>query len=203
MTQIPEWFETYSGIKFYPLNPKVEDINIIDIVNSLTQLVRAGGHFKHFYSIASHLINCTSEAEQRTKDWDKDKQEEFLKQVFIHDFTEAYVSDLVSPLKRSIPEYKEVENKIEQVIYEKFGVTLDKNSDNYKLLKEIDVAITAYEAYHLMPNLKHWDTSYSYLVENKDKRDLSHIDLSENKINDVKISFIWMFDELFPNFKVN
>lgn len=40
----------------------------------------------------------------------------------LHDSTEAYVADLPSPLKSLVPGFKEIENRIMEVIAEKFGI---------------------------------------------------------------------------------
>ena len=56
---------TYSGIRFYPLEPVKEDIKIEDIAHSLSLMTRANGHCKHFYSVAQHSINCYKEAKAR------------------------------------------------------------------------------------------------------------------------------------------
>ena len=56
---------TYTKTEFYPLEPKIEDINITDISHALSLLCRANGHFKHFYSVGLHSINCAYEAMAR------------------------------------------------------------------------------------------------------------------------------------------
>ena len=54
--------KTYSGIMFDPLNPREELIRIGDIAHALSMLCRANGHFKSFYSVGQHCINCAREA---------------------------------------------------------------------------------------------------------------------------------------------
>ena len=60
-----DYILTYSKIKFYPLEPIKSDIDIVDIAHALSLITRANGHFKHFYSVAQHSINCYKEAKQR------------------------------------------------------------------------------------------------------------------------------------------
>ncbi len=43
------WIQTYTGKKFYPLNPRSEDINLIDIAHALSMQCRFTGHTKRFY----------------------------------------------------------------------------------------------------------------------------------------------------------
>lgn len=50
---------------FDPLNPDLELVNITDIAHALSLLCRANGHFRNFYSVAQHSINCLEEAKER------------------------------------------------------------------------------------------------------------------------------------------
>ena len=56
---------TNSHKMFDPLHPNVELIDISDIAHSLSMLCRANGHFKSFYSVGQHSINCAKEAKAR------------------------------------------------------------------------------------------------------------------------------------------
>ena len=49
--------KTYTGVMFDPLNPNLELIDILDIAHALSQLRRANGHFRSFYSVGQHCIN--------------------------------------------------------------------------------------------------------------------------------------------------
>jgi hypothetical protein len=56
---------TYTKKLFDPLHPNAERIDIEDIAHALSMLCRANGHFKSFYSVAQHSINCMQEAKAR------------------------------------------------------------------------------------------------------------------------------------------
>ena len=56
---------THSKKMFDPLHPKTELIDIEDIAHALAMLCRANGHFKTFYSVCQHSINCMHEAVAR------------------------------------------------------------------------------------------------------------------------------------------
>ena len=60
-----EYILTYIKSKFYPLEPLMEDIKIEDISYALSLMTRANRHFKHFYSVAQHSVNCYKEAKIR------------------------------------------------------------------------------------------------------------------------------------------
>lgn len=45
------WISTYTGGRWYPLDPRVEEVNIEDIAHSLSMLCRYNGHCKFFYCL--------------------------------------------------------------------------------------------------------------------------------------------------------
>jgi hypothetical protein len=94
---------TFSKQKFSPLQAKAEEIDIIDIAHALSLLCRANGHIRHFYSVAQHSLNCAMEAKARGL------SEEIQLACLLHDASEAYISDITRPIKRSLPQYLEFE----------------------------------------------------------------------------------------------
>ena len=134
---------TYSKKMFDPLNPDVELIDIEDIAHALSMLCRANGHFKTFYSVCQHSINCAREAEARG----------FSRRVqlacLLHDASEAYLSDVTRPVKQELPRYKEIEAPLQDVIWNKWlhePLTAQENAQVF----QIDDAILAHEFIHLM-----------------------------------------------------
>ena len=59
------YITTYSKININPTKPKGEDILIEDVAHALSLICRANGHFKRFFSVAQHSINCCLEAKAR------------------------------------------------------------------------------------------------------------------------------------------
>ena len=59
------YITTIGGRRFDPVDPAQEDIDITDIAHSLSLICRANGHFREFFSVARHCINCAREAEAR------------------------------------------------------------------------------------------------------------------------------------------
>jgi uncharacterized protein len=124
------WFITYSGIRFWPLDPRPEDICITDIAHSLSHICRFGGHARHFYSVAQHSVIVSHLVEP-----------ELALAGLMHDATEAYLGDMTRPLKHQMPEYQRVEGLLWRVIAEKFGLPSElppsiKHADNVALLTE-------------------------------------------------------------------
>jgi len=109
------YIATYTGKKFYLLNPRIEDIDIIDIAHSLSMQCRWTGHCRFHYSVAQHAYYCSflgpeNEAFHRLN----------------HDDSEAYISDMNRPLKHYTEAgkaYMEVEEPLQGLIYDSFGLS--------------------------------------------------------------------------------
>lgn len=122
---------TCSHKMFDPLNPEVELIDINDIAHSLSMLCRANGHFRSFYSVGMHCVNCAREAIARN--YSRKVQLACL----LHDGSEAYLSDVTRPVKEEIPRYREIEDPLQDVIWQKFlGEALTE--EEYRQVFEID-----------------------------------------------------------------
>jgi 5'-deoxynucleotidase YfbR-like HD superfamily hydrolase len=107
-----EYILTHSGKKFFYLNPKPEQICIEDIAFSLAKQCRYNGHCTGFYSVAEHCFWVSKMISQ-----------EYALHGLLHDASEAYICDLPTPLKNLIPGYREIENNIQKVILNKFGLS--------------------------------------------------------------------------------
>ena len=105
---------TYSKIMFDPLQPDTALIDIQDIAHALSMLCRANGHFKSFYSVGQHCINCAKEAARRG----------YSRRVqlgcLLHDGSEAYLSDVTRPVKQVMPMYLQIEEPLQKVIWDKW-----------------------------------------------------------------------------------
>jgi 5'-deoxynucleotidase YfbR-like HD superfamily hydrolase len=104
---------TYTGALFDLVAPTADMVRIEDIAHATSQLCRFTGHTQHYYSVAQHcvLVSYLVKGKPRLK---------FA--GLMHDAQEAYVNDIASPLKRCLPGYKKMENVIERVITEKYGL---------------------------------------------------------------------------------
>lgn len=109
-----DYITTYTGVHFYPLQPEADKINIEDIAHALSLLCRGNGHVKHFFSVGQHCINCALEAMARG----------YSKRVclacLLHDASEAYLSDVPRPFKKTLPEYQQLEDHFLSIVYEKY-----------------------------------------------------------------------------------
>lgn len=112
------WIQTFSGKKMYLLEPTADMICIEDIAHALSMICRFGGHTKKFYSVAEHswwMSTFIFQGEPAT----------LRLYALLHDAAEAYVGDMVRPLKHTddFEHFRYTEDVIENVIYNKFGLT--------------------------------------------------------------------------------
>ena len=104
------WIQTYTGKAFYPMSPRSEDIDILDIAHALSLVCRFCGHSREFYSVAEHSIRCSTNV-----------PEPYALAALLHDASEAYIADVSRPLKPHLTNYKDIEEKIMRVIAFRFG----------------------------------------------------------------------------------
>jgi 5'-deoxynucleotidase YfbR-like HD superfamily hydrolase len=158
-----DWIITYTGKRFYPLDPRPDDINIGDIAHSLSLLNRFTGHSKVPYSVAQHCIAVS-------KMLTTSGYPELALSGLLHDASEAYVNDLARPLKQILTEYQQVENKILDVIDKKFNV-----NTRHPLVKEFDTKCLVAEATTLC-NGEQWylgdkyPPRFDYIIRESDWR---------------------------------
>ncbi|MBP1763587.1 MAG: hypothetical protein H6Q65_645 [Firmicutes bacterium] len=129
---------TYTNTMFYPLAPRTDEVKTEDIAHALSQMCRANGHFKSFYSVAQHSINCAQEAEARGL------SVRVRLACLLHDASEAYISDITRPVKYFLEDYKKIEQNLQKVIYSKFGID-NLTSMELRQIDEIDNALLEYE----------------------------------------------------------
>ena len=134
---------TYTGVMFDPLYPNPDLIDITDIAHALSLLCRANGHFRNFYSVAQHSINCMEEAKARGH------SERVQLACLLHDASEAYLSDVTRPVKQEIPKYLEIEKPLQDLIWKKYLGCLLTEAE-YAQVFAIDDAILYHEFVALM-----------------------------------------------------
>lgn len=132
------YIKTYTGLRVVPVDMKPEDIEIKDIAHALSLITRGNGQVKHFFSVARHCIHCALEAKARGYG------KEIMLACLLHDASEAYLSDIPSPLKPYLPEFNAYEDRIMDMVYMKYlGSPL--TDDQYKKVKSIDRDMLYYD----------------------------------------------------------
>ena len=82
------YLSTYTGKKFYPYDPRPEQICIEDIAHGLSMLCRFAGQCRFFFSVAEHSIAVAHLLPANLKLFG-----------LLHDASEAYLVDLPRPVK--------------------------------------------------------------------------------------------------------
>lgn len=123
-------------------NPDPSTIDIKSIAAALSKICRFGGHCPKFYSVAEHSLLATTLASS------EGVRDDALKAVFLHDAAEAYIGDMVKPLKVTMPQYGEAEQRIEAAIQAAFGIDFDRYMD---VIKRYDRAMLKAEKVAMWP----------------------------------------------------
>lgn len=129
-----------SGLYFDLRDPKPDQFTLGDIAGALSKICRFGGQIDQFYSVAEHSVLCAQQG--RNDNLSIATQLALL----MHDATEAFAGDVVKPLKTMLPEYPEIERRIEAAISEKFGIDFECERS---FVREIDQAMLIAERVRL------------------------------------------------------
>ena len=110
MEVVNPYIVTRHGHKIHFLKPQVSEIDIRDICHALSTLARFNGHTIKPYFVAQHVCICSDHAPEDCKC-----------EAIAHDFGEFATSDVNAPLKSLLPQYVEIEARLERVIARRFG----------------------------------------------------------------------------------
>ncbi len=137
-----DWMQTFSGKQFFPLKPT--DICINDIAHSLSLICRFNGHCRVFYSVAEHSVRVSDILSKELALWG-----------LLHDAAEAYIGDIVGPIKKfmwygcdgeALTKIKIIEENIFSKIGECFSLQLPMPPE----VVEADLTLLATEKRDLM-----------------------------------------------------
>ena len=131
------YVSTFSGNRFYPLEPRIDHVAIEDIAHGLAYQCRFNGQTCEFYSVAQHSLVVASLVTP-----------ELRLAALLHDAAEAYLGDMVKPLKVLLPEFGAIEDKVTLLIGQAFGVDFS----DYGPIKQADLIALATEKRDLMPH---------------------------------------------------
>ena len=111
MKQTKSCITTASGRFFDLLKPEEYEYDIEEIATALSNLCRYTGHVNRFYSVAEHSVLVSRLVPSK-----------HALAALLHDASEAFVGDVSSPLKKLLPEYKKIEEAIQQAIANHFNL---------------------------------------------------------------------------------
>ncbi|MDO6628734.1 MULTISPECIES: hypothetical protein [Bacillus cereus group] len=185
---VGDYIGLYSGRRFYPMNPRPEDVTVLDIAHSLSRMPRYAGHLEKFYTVGEHSLYCYWIA----------KKLGFspLIQMYclMHDASESIVCDLPRPLKDQVPEYKKIEDGIMSTIWDMVGIPHPTKED-YHIVKKIDNTILIFELIQLaqrfdIPDVEHFSPW------------LLSIDLEDEvSMTEIKMDFLSTYEKLLEEIR--
>ena len=126
-----DYITTYTGKHIDPVHPISDLICIEDIAHALSLICRGNGQVKTFFSVGQHCINCAREALARGY------SNRIAFACLLHDASECYLSDVPRPFKKTLTGYKEQEENLLNLIYQKYLGNLLTTEEEKKLI-EID-----------------------------------------------------------------
>jgi 5'-deoxynucleotidase YfbR-like HD superfamily hydrolase len=145
---MPAEILTATGRTFDLERPDNGPFDIQAIAHALSHICRFSGHVREFYSVAQHSVLVSQLLPPH-----------LAMQGLLHDAAEAYLGDLVSPLKRMLSNYRRLEERVEEAIFRHFGLVYPPPSD----VKAADMVLLATEQRDLMPSCAEaheWETFY-------------------------------------------
>jgi 5'-deoxynucleotidase YfbR-like HD superfamily hydrolase len=143
------YVSTFSGNRFYPLEPSIDHVAIEDIAHGLAYQCRFNGQTCEFYSVAQHSLVVAALVPPHLR-----------LAALLHDASEAYVGDMVKPLKVLLPAFAGIEDKVSALI----AAAFDLDFSDYAPIKRADLIALATEKRDLMP---HSTERWAYLDDVK------------------------------------
>jgi hypothetical protein len=175
MSRPGDYIITYSGVRFWPLDPKPEEIRLVDIAHSLAFKVRWAGHCSRLYTVGTHSLRVAKVAQflvrrdHPLKAATTDQGFEPLVQLhaLLHDAHEGYLADVPRPVKpflhalvkRSwdrqatsddLAPWGDVEEAVDHAIFAAFGLKLP-TPEIEAYVKKADAILLRLEAAELFP----------------------------------------------------
>ena len=159
------WSQSYSGERYWSLDPLPEEVHLVDIVQGLVNANRYRGQTKVPYNVLTHSILVSQSAERLAtlRGWSSGAARDVGFEGLFHDATEAYLGDVARPLKRmkAMREYCRVESLWEEAIYERFDIK--PTPETRKLVHEVDHRIVLDEIGVLMRDPDMWPRGHRYV----------------------------------------
>jgi 5'-deoxynucleotidase YfbR-like HD superfamily hydrolase len=132
------WVLTGHGKQFYLADPDASLIDIEDIANTLANICRFNGRTKGFYSVAQHSILVSEICADDPL------------AGLLHDAAEAYIGDVIRPLKKLLKGVDQIETAITREIGS--ALSVDYERLRHPRIKHADDVALATEIRDLMPD---------------------------------------------------
>lgn len=126
---------TATGKYFNFLAPEDHEYDVEEIAHALSHICRYTGHCDKFYSVAQHSVLVS-----------RVLPKPFKRAGLLHDRSEAYLTDISSPLKALLPDYKALEARTEHASAIQLGVPFPDHPN----VKEADLRMLMTEVRDIM-----------------------------------------------------
>lgn len=143
--RVGDWMQTATGKKFWPYDPRPEDVHLLDIAAHLSKICRFNGACTYHYSVAQHCVYASHQVPP---------EHQFT--ALMHDAPEAYTGDLHRPFKRGLFGVSKIEERIWFAVATRFGLPLQLPT----CVKEADEAMLKAENAQLMVPGEAWTYRY-------------------------------------------
>lgn len=178
--------ETFTGKQFDFRAPMGQQICLEDIAEGLSNQIRTTQGLFGKYTVIDHCLNGVRflQVSSLYVRFDIPWRQNFVKAFLLHDASEAYMTDLPSPLKELLPQYHEIEQRVMTAIYAKYGIiddTLTRQS-----VKVIDKRLLVTEKKVLGRNSTVWDLEHRFMP----------LDVELKISSDPKADFLSMCEKL-------
>jgi 5'-deoxynucleotidase YfbR-like HD superfamily hydrolase len=190
------WSQSFSGTEYWIMDPRPDEVNLLDIVMGLSNAARYRGQTKFFYPVLTHCILVSRAVEDLAviRGWSDALAKEAAFEGLLHDASEAYLGDVARPLKRmrAMREYCRVEKLWEDAICTRFEINSTEATRN--LVHEVDHRIVKDEVQVIMRDPDMWKRKKRYL-------DLEPLGVGIPNWNQAEIvrNFYLRYNELRPN----
>lgn len=132
------WIPTFSGLRYWPTDPRPEDIRLLDIAHHLSNICRFTGATREHYSVAQHCVLMSY----------LPKMPNSLRMVaLLHDAAEAYIGDFARPVKYLVPDMCQLDKLNTAAVEVAFGIHLEPKRQE---IREADLTMLVTERMQLL-----------------------------------------------------
>ncbi len=159
---------TSKGKRFQITYPRVEDIDPDDVAIGLANASRWGGQTRTRYSVAQHslvvarivqtelegITGATAFTQGGGLSVGRKLVLRAVRLALVHDASEAYTGDLAKPLKNECPDFRQIEDRLQLVIEERFR--LQPTEQERAIVKHADRVALVAEGRMLFDGIPEW-----------------------------------------------
>jgi len=188
----------YTGRLFYPMDPRPEDVDPMDIAHALSLRCRWGCMSPVFYSVAEHSLAVANVARHLAEQEEAPFGFGALAWAYglLHDANEAYLPDVPRPVKPFMPEWAAVEAGVQEAIHARFSLppvspeieVFVRKADHIMLMLELDEMFSdgKYSA------MRNWSQFHSVTITPEiEKAARQHRMPVEGRITGAEFSSFW------------